>query len=84
MTTTMRRERRARVRTRDHLRVGPPDVKPTTPSHTPGTREGNELGSYERMSGHHPDDTSDARRSTGVGYDRKNPILAGMPNLSPP
>jgi hypothetical protein len=73
-----------KVRTKDHLRVGHPDVKQTTPSHTPGTREGNELGGYERMSGHHDDDTSDARRSTGIGADRKDPILPGMPNLSPP
>jgi hypothetical protein len=72
------------VHTRDHLRVGRPDVKPTTPSHTPGTREGNQLGGYERMDGHFADDTSDARRSTGIGAGRKDPILPGMPKLSPP
>jgi len=82
MTTTMKRERR--LRTQDHLRVGRPDVKAEAPSHTPGTRQGNQLGSYERMEGHHDDDTSDARRSTGIGAKRKNPILPGMPNLSPP
>jgi hypothetical protein len=72
-----------KVKTQDHLRVGRADVRASTPSHTPGTREGNQLGSYERMDGHHDDDTSNARRSTGIAADDKNPILPGMPNLSP-
>jgi hypothetical protein len=84
MTTRMKRSGRSGLRTRDHLRVGRPDVRPSAPAHTPGNREGNQLGSYERMRGHFDDDTSDARRSTGVGAERKNPILPGMPNLSPP
>jgi hypothetical protein len=82
MTTAMKKERG--VRTRDALRVGRPDVKQTAPSHTPGTREGNQVGNYEKMEGHYDDDTSDARRSTGIGAQRKNPILPGMPKLSPP
>jgi hypothetical protein len=80
MTTSMKREHPAR----DVLRVGRADVKPTTPSHTPGTREGNQLGGYEKMKGHFDDDTSDARRSTGINPDLRNPILPGMPKLSPP
>jgi hypothetical protein len=84
MTTAMRRDRRARVHTKDHLRVGRPDVKPTAAAHTPGTREGNQVGSYEKMEGHFDDQTSDSRRSTGISPEHKNPILPGMPKLSPP
>lgn len=83
MSSPIKKDRDTQVRTRDHLRVGRPDVRPTTPSHTAGTREGNQVGGYERMAGHHDDDTSDARRSTGISPEDKNPILPGMPNLSP-
>ena len=84
MTTIARKGGRSRVRTRDHLRVGRPDVRPSAAAHTPGNREGNKLGSYEKMRGHFDDDTSDAERSTGIGAEHKNPILPGMPKLSPP
>jgi len=83
MALPLTRRRATKVWTRDHLRVGRPDVKTTTPAHTPGTRKGNALGSYEKMHGHHSDDTSDARRSTGIAPEKENPILPGMPNLSP-
>jgi hypothetical protein len=65
------------------IRVGKPDVSPDTPSHTPGVREGNTRGAYQRQAGHHLDDTADARRSTGVRPKDRNPILPSMPNLSP-
>jgi len=84
MTMAMKKRERSRVRTRDHLRVGKPDVRPSVSAHTPGNREGNQPGSYEKMRGHFDDDTSDAERSTGIGAEHKNPILPGMPNLSPP
>lgn len=58
--------------------------RPDDPSHTPGIREGNEPGAYERMPGHLPDGRSTARRSTGVNPKGENPIDPRMPNLSPP
>jgi hypothetical protein len=67
----------------DNLEVGIPDVDPEAPSHVEGVIEGNSTGSYEQMEGHFDDGTSDARRSTGVDPDSKNPILPEMPNLSP-
>ncbi len=66
-----------------NVRVGPPDVKPSTPAHTPGVKEGNAPGAYEREVGHLPDGRSTAERSTGVNPGPKNPIDPRMPNLSP-
>ncbi|WP_007024152.1 hypothetical protein [Saccharomonospora iraqiensis] len=54
------------------------------PSHTRGVREGNSTGHYEKQPGHLPDGTSTAARSTGIRPATKDPILPGMPNLSPP
>jgi hypothetical protein len=36
------------------------------------------------MEGHLDDGTSTAARSTGINPERRNPISADMPNLSPP
>ncbi|CAN5373547.1 hypothetical protein BH23GEM4_BH23GEM4_02930 [soil metagenome] len=66
-----------------NLKVGEPDVKPSTPSHTPGTRKGNEPGSYEKQEGHLPNGKSTAARSTGIKPEASNPIDPRMPNLSP-
>jgi hypothetical protein len=49
----------------------------------PGVKQGNSKGNYQRQPGHHPDGTSDARRSTGVNPERRDPIDPRMPNLSP-
>ncbi len=65
------------------IRVGHAKIKPTSPTHVPGMRIGNEPGSYERSHGHLPDGRSTARRSTGIDPDGHNPILPEMPNLSP-
>ncbi|MDX6593974.1 MAG: hypothetical protein QOJ13_3170 [Gaiellales bacterium] len=65
------------------LKVGKPDVKPDTPSHTPGVHEGN-VGPYEAQAGHLEDGRSTAERSTGVNAGPRNPIDPRMPNLSPP
>lgn len=65
------------------IRVGEPDTTPDAPAHTPGVAEGNARGSYEWQVGHHPDGTADARRSTGVRPERRNPIASTMPNLPP-
>ncbi|SNT01308.1 hypothetical protein SAMN05443665_101435 [Actinomadura meyerae] len=65
------------------IRLGRPDVKPDTPSHTRGVREGNATGNYERQPGHLADGTSTQRRSTGINAKHREPILDSMPNLSP-
>ena len=67
----------------DVIRTGRADVTPSTPSHTPGVRQGNRPGNYERMPGHLPDGRSTARRSTGIAPESKDPIAPDMPNLSP-
>jgi hypothetical protein len=63
---------------RNH-RIRPTDL----PTHTPGINQGNSKGNYEKQPGHHPDGTSDARRSTGVSPEIQEPIDPSMPNLSP-
>lgn len=71
------------AKTYENLLVGRADVDPTAPSHIGGVSEGNAPGGYESMDGHHPDGTSTARRSTGIDPESREPILPGMPNLSP-
>jgi hypothetical protein len=65
------------------IRIGRPHVKPDKPAHTPGVSSGNSTGHYQRQPGHLPDGRSTARRSTGIHARARNPILPGMPNLSP-
>jgi hypothetical protein len=65
------------------VNTGNAQVKPDLPSHVPGIKQGNTLGSYESMPGHNPDGTSTARRSTGINPDAHEPIDPSMPNLSP-
>lgn len=64
------------------IRVGTPDVRPDTPSHVEGIRQGN-AGPREKQPGHHADGTADARRSTGIHWKKHNAILKIMPNISP-
>jgi hypothetical protein len=59
-------------------------VHPDTPSHTPGVKQGNSTGHYEKTPGFLADGRANATRSTGVHPDDKNPIHPDMPNLSPP
>jgi hypothetical protein len=66
-----------------NFNLGPPEVTPDMPAHTPGIQQGNAKGSYEKMEGHNPDGTSTARRSTGVNAKAHEPIDPSMPNLSP-
>jgi hypothetical protein len=63
------------------IRVGKPAVKPDTPAHTKGIHEGNK---GPPGPGINPDGTSTAERSTGINPKNEDPILPGMPNLSPP
>jgi hypothetical protein len=67
-----------------NLRLGRPDVEPDKPAHTPGIKEGNAKGNYEKQIGHRPDGKSTAMRSTGINPKAHDPILPTMPNLSPP
>jgi hypothetical protein len=65
------------------MRIGKPAVKSDAPAHTPGIKQGNSKGNYERQAGHLPDGRSTAERSTGVNAKARNPIDPQMPNLSP-
>ncbi len=66
------------------IKVGKPAVSPDKPAHTPGVKQGNSTGNYERSQGHLPDGRSTAKRSTGIRPKAHDPILPGMPNISPP
>jgi hypothetical protein len=66
-----------------YLKVGRPDVRPDTPSHVKGVKEGNSAGNYEKQEGHRQDGRSTAARSTGVNPHARDPIHPDMPNLSP-
>jgi hypothetical protein len=66
------------------IRVGKPDVKQDKPAHVAGIRQGNSMGNYDKSKGHLPDGRSTAARSTGIRPKAHEPILPGMPNLSPP
>jgi hypothetical protein len=68
---------------KNNLRVGKPDVKPDTPSHTRGTKEGNR-GPNADQTGHLADGRATAARSTGVNISEHEPIDPRMPNLPPP
>jgi hypothetical protein len=65
------------------VRTGKPDTSMDAPAHTKGAFQGNARGNYERQSGHNPDGTSTARRSTGIDARAREPIDPRMPNLSP-
>jgi hypothetical protein len=53
------------------------------PAHTPGIKQGNATGNYERQPGHLPDGRSTAERSTGINAKKRQPIDPRMPNLPP-
>jgi hypothetical protein len=65
------------------IRLGKPQAKTDKPTHTPGTKQGNSTGNYEKQPGHLPDGRSTARRSTGINPGKREPIDPRMPNLSP-
>ena len=56
---------------------------PDDPAHTPGVKQGNATGNYDRQPGHFPDGRSSAERSTGINPKAREPIDPRMPNLSP-
>ena len=45
------------------IKIGKPQVKPDTPGHVEGVKEGNTPGNYEKSGGHLPDGRSTAARS---------------------
>jgi hypothetical protein len=65
------------------MRIGTPDVRHDASAHTPGIREGNRPGAYEREPGHTAEGRSTARRSTGIDPKAREPIDPSMPNLPP-
>jgi len=72
---------------RDNIVVGKPQVKPSTPSHTPGVREGNQRTSIAREPGIKRISPRMAhatmRRSTGINAENHKPIDPRMPVLTP-
>src|SRR4051794_1248128 len=50
------------------------------PAHTPGIKQGNSTGNYDKQAGHHPDGTSDAERSTGVNAGGREPTEPSLPD----
>jgi hypothetical protein len=65
------------------IRVGKRQVRPDSPTHVRGVRQGNETDGYRKQIGHQEDGTADARRSTGIRPKEHNAILKIMPNLPP-
>jgi hypothetical protein len=65
------------------IRLGKRQAKTDKPAHTPGTKQGNSTGNYEKQAGHLPDGRSTAARSTGINAGKRDPIDPRMPNLSP-
>jgi len=65
------------------IRTGKADVEPDKPSHTDGVKSGNSKGRYERQIGHLPNGKSTQARSTGINPGKREPIIPGMPDISP-
>jgi hypothetical protein len=65
------------------IKTGKPDVDTQALGHTPGVRQGNSTGNYEKQVGHKPDGRSTSERSTGINPKAMNPIDPRMPNISP-
>ncbi len=53
------------------------------PAHTPGVKQGNSKGNYDKQSGHLPDGRRTAEASTGINAAKRQPIDKSMPNLPP-
>lgn len=69
------------------VKTGKPDVKPEQSSHVPGVRTGNQIGNLEKEPGLAPLEdgaVGNARRSTGIAPEDREPIDPRMPHLSPP
>ncbi len=75
------------METSSNIIVGTPDVKPSTPSHTVGVREGNKRSFLVHEPGITPTGPlwvkATARRSTGINAKARRPIDPRMPILTP-
>jgi hypothetical protein len=58
------------------------DVKPDTPSHTPGTHRGEDWSKHTKEPGREGA-AATARSSTGINAKNAGPIDPRMPNLPP-
>jgi hypothetical protein len=65
------------------LKLGPFQHLMERPTRTPGTKQGNSRGNYERQAGHLPDGRATAERSTGINASARQPIDPRMPNIPP-
>jgi hypothetical protein len=68
----------------NNLRVGRPDTTPDAPSHVPGIQQGNSPA--KRDPGNNrvgAQIKADARRSTSINPEARNPITPNAPNLPP-
>jgi hypothetical protein len=65
------------------IKLGVPRVKQDSPGHTPGIKQGNSKGNYDKQSGHLPDGRGTAERATGINPKARQPIDERMPNLMP-
>jgi hypothetical protein len=65
------------------IKTGKADVDTKSLGHTPGVKQGNSRGNYEKQAGHKADGRATSERSTGVNAKAANPIDPRMPNLSP-
>ena len=65
------------------IKVGKPDIDTAKLGHTPGVKQGNSKGNYEKQAGHRPDGRRSASASTGVCAGQREPIDPRMPNLPP-
>jgi hypothetical protein len=65
------------------VRTGKSDVRLDKFGHTPGIKQGNSTGNYEKNAGHLPDGRRTAESSTGVNAAAREPIDPSMPNLPP-
>jgi hypothetical protein len=71
-----------------NVKVGKAKVKPTTPTHILGTRQGNQVHALSRTRGLHKRKggkmvKATASRSTGVNALFRNSIVPGAPRLTP-
>jgi hypothetical protein len=65
------------------IKLGKRQTKTDAPAHTPGIKQGNSRGNYERQAGMLEDGRRTAAASTGVGAGKREPIDPSMPNLPP-
>lgn len=70
-----------------NVRVGKPDVKPSTPTHVPGVFQGNYPHPTQRHKGIEAETAQraegSARRSTGIRPRQHDTIDPRMPRISP-